>query len=107
MYLSSFLQPRGGLVYPEFPTGNGKIDLIINYAGEKYGLEVKSYSDKTGYKKGIKQAAAYGQQLQLSQIALVFFIEAIDEGNRKKYELMTVDAETRVSVDAIFVATSG
>jgi hypothetical protein len=43
MYLSIFRRLRGGLVYPEFPTGNGKIDLIINYAGQKYGLEVKSY----------------------------------------------------------------
>jgi len=58
MYLSSFLylssevgQPRGRQVIPEFPTGNGqtcpdvgRISLIIRYAGEKYGLEVKSYA---------------------------------------------------------------
>jgi len=113
MYLSIFLQRRGGVVYPEFPTGNGKacpdvgrISLIINYAGQKYGLEVKSYADNTSYKKGIKQAARYGQQLQLSQISLVLFVEAIDDTNRQKYEVLTVDAKTNVSVEAIFVATS-
>jgi hypothetical protein len=64
MYLSIFRRLRGGRVYPEFPTGNGKacpdagrINLIINYAGQKYGLEVKSYTDDTGYKKAIKQKA--------------------------------------------------
>ncbi|MCP4157486.1 MAG: ATP-binding protein, partial [bacterium] len=31
-YLSQFLSPRGGRVVPEFPTGNGKIDLLITYA---------------------------------------------------------------------------
>ena len=106
MYLSIFLRRRDGRVYPEFPTGNGKIDLIINYAGQTYGLEVKSYADDTSYKKGIKQAARYGQQLNLKEIALVFFVEAIDDANRAKYEVMTVDAKTNVSVEAIFVSTS-
>ena len=31
MYLSSFINRFRGEVYPEFPTGNGKIDLIIKY----------------------------------------------------------------------------
>ena len=80
--------------------------MIITYAGQRYGLEVKSYTDDTGYKKGIKQAARYGQQLKLKEISLIFFVEAIDDANRQKYEVLTVDAETGVSVDAIFVATS-
>ena len=107
MYLFSFLQPRGGRVYPEFPTGNGKIDLIITYAGQKYGLEVKSYANETAYKKAITQAAEYGQQLKLDEISLIFFVEAIDEANRQKYEVIIVDKKTKVKVEAIFVATSG
>jgi len=35
------------------------------------------------------------------------FIEAIDDANRQKYEVLTVDEETGVRVEAIFVATSG
>ena len=107
MYLFSFLQPRGGRVHPEFPTGNGKIDLIINYAGGKYGLEVKSYANETAYKKAITQAAEYGKQLGLDEISLIFFVEVIDEANRQKYEITTVDKKTGVRVEAIFVATSG
>jgi len=114
MYLSSFLQPRGGQVIPEFPTGNGQIDLIIRYAGQKYGLEVKSYANQTAYKKGITQAADYGKKLELDEISLIFFIEAIDDANRQKYptaldkcEVLTVFDTTGVKVEAIFVATSG
>ena len=39
MYLSHFLEGYSGRIYPEFPTGNGKIDLIVQYAGKMYGLE--------------------------------------------------------------------
>ncbi|MCP4220656.1 MAG: hypothetical protein GY765_38870, partial [bacterium] len=41
-YLSEFLQPGDGRIVPEFPTGNGKIDLLITYAGKRYGIELKS-----------------------------------------------------------------
>jgi hypothetical protein len=107
MYLSSYLQPQGGQVIPEFPTGNGQIDLIIRVAGQKYGLEVKSYANQRAYKEGIRQAADYGHKLKLDEISLIFFIEVIDDANRLKYEVTTVDAKTGVSVEAIFVATSG
>ncbi len=106
MYLFYFLQHQDGQVYPEFPTGNGKIDLIIHYSGQRYGLEVKSYANQTSYKKAITQAACYGKQLNLCQISLVFFVEAIDEANREKYEVLTVDEKTGVRVETIFVATS-
>ena len=32
-FLERFLQPRGGRVFPEFPTGNGRIDLLIRLRG--------------------------------------------------------------------------
>ncbi len=121
MYLTSFLQPREGVVYPEFPTGNGqtcpdvgRISLIIKIAGQKYGLEVKSFTNGTSYKKAITQAAKYGQQLELAEISLIFpssvrtcFVETIDDANRQKYEITKVDEETGVRVEAIFVTTSG
>ncbi len=105
MYLVQFLRRRGGQVYPEFPTGNGKIDLIIHYAGQQYGLELKSFTDSFGYKEALRQAAHYGQQLALSGITVVFFVEAIDETNRSKYEIVYVDQATGVSVRPVFVQT--
>ncbi len=97
--------PEGGNVIPEFPTGNGKIDLIITYAGEQYGLEVKSYSTRGNYSHALVQAAQYGKQLGLSEIFFVFFVDAIDEENRGRYEKDYPDEATGVKVVPIFVET--
>ena len=105
MYLHHFLEDYDGKVVPEFPTGNGKIDLIITYNGQVYGLELKSYANQRAYNKALKKAASYGQQLQLAEISLLFFIDQIDDDSRSKYEAIYVDEETRVTVTPIFVAT--
>ncbi len=105
MYLYGFLSSKGAQVYPEFPTGNGKIDLIIKYKDRVYGLELKSFTDQTGYKKALEQAARYGNQLNLSEITLVFFIENIDETNRKKHEAEYTDKASGIIVKPIFVET--
>ncbi len=77
MYLSRFVTRFGGEVYPEFPTGNGKIDLIVKYAGFTYGIEVKTYTDKPMYRKALKQAASYGKQLKLQEISLIFLLKTL------------------------------
>ena len=105
MYLSSFIRRFGGEIYPEFPTGNGKIDLIIKYEGKTYGIELKTYTDRPEYKNALKQAANYGRQLKLQEISLIFFVEAIDDENRKKYEADFDEPETGVKVMPVFVAT--
>jgi hypothetical protein len=105
MYLSRFLQRREGQVLPEFPTGNGRIDLLIRYAGRVYGLELKSFVDAYEYRAALRHAARYGRQLGLDEITLCFFVEAVDDENRAKYEALHVDAESGVSVTPVFVAT--
>ncbi len=105
MYLFSFLQSFGGEIYPEFPTGNGKIDLIVKYAGRTYGIEVKTFRNRPAYAGALGQAALYGKQLGLKEISLVFFIEKIDDENRAKYEVDFFDDETGVKVIPVFVET--
>lgn len=105
MYLFLLLKRKGGRVHPEFPTGNGKIDIVIEYKNVTYGLELKSYTDHGGYKKALSQAASYGKKLGLKEISLIFFIESIDEENRKKYEKNTPDKNSGVHVAAIFIET--
>ncbi|MCP4137818.1 MAG: hypothetical protein GY754_43050, partial [bacterium] len=105
MYLHGFLKGKGAEVYPEFPTGNGQIDLIIKYKDRVYGIELKSYKDQPGYKKALTQAARYGKSLNLTEITLVFFIEYIDEENRKKYEVDYTHKETGIKVMPVFVET--
>ncbi|MBF0452595.1 MAG: AAA-like domain-containing protein [Candidatus Magnetomorum sp.] len=101
MYLHNFLIRKKGQVWPEFPTGNGKIDLIIKYANQIYGIELKTYSDEFSYKEAIRQAADYAMQLKLSTISLVFFVESIDDDNRTKLE--KVHPDKTISVETIFI----
>ncbi|MFZ4659979.1 MAG: AAA-like domain-containing protein [Caldilineaceae bacterium] len=105
MYLMRFLESYSAQVHPEFPTGNGKIDLLIRYAGQRYGMEVKSFASRREYEKALVQAADYARQLGLTVILLVMFIDAVDEDNRRKFEAPYVDAATGVTVNPQFVVT--
>lgn len=105
LYLMRFLDSYDARVYPEFPTGNGKIDLLIKHAGQLFGLELKSFSSPRDYRKALQQAAAYAQQLRLQSITLVLFIDAVDDDHRHQYEAIYTDSTTGVVVEPVFVAT--
>ncbi|MDM8525495.1 hypothetical protein QUF80_19170, partial [Desulfococcaceae bacterium HSG8] len=102
-YLCDFLGTEYARVWPEFPTGNGEIDIVIEYAGRMYALELKSYTHERGYKKALDQAALYGKQLGVTEVSLVFFVEYIDDASRDKYEKAYTDEESGVRVRPIFV----
>ena len=104
-YLASFLEDYGGRVVPEFPTGNGQVDLLLRYAGQQYALEVKSYANWTAYKAALRQTAHYGQQLGLPEITLALFVDAVDDANRARHEAVYHDAATGVTVIPVFVVT--
>lgn len=104
-YLSDFLDPEGAKVVPEFPTGNGKIDLILTYQDAQYGLELKSFRNEREYYKALEQAAKYGKELAFREIWLVCFVEYVDEATRQKYEREYTDQSTGVKVMPLFVET--
>jgi len=104
-YLDRLLLRRRGQALPEFPTGNGKVDLLLRYAGRPYAIEVKSYVDEYAYREALRQAARYAQQLGLSEITLALFVEAVDDASRAKYEAVYTDPATGVMVIPAFVAT--
>ena len=105
MYLHKFLHSKGARVWPEFPTGNGQLDILIEYQEQLHGIEVKSFTDLTEYRKALEQAARYANQLKLTEIILVFFIESIDTENRVRYEAEYMDKATGVTVNPVFVET--
>jgi hypothetical protein len=78
-YLYDLLRARGVEVVPQFPTGNGKIDLILKYRGKIYALELKSFKDMYTFEKGIDQAAEYAGQLGLKEIVFLVFVELSQE----------------------------
>jgi hypothetical protein len=105
LYLVSFLRSFEAEVYPEFPTGNGQIDLLIRYAGQLFGLELKSFADIRQYRKALIQVAKYGKKLGVLEIWLVLFIETVDEKNRQQFEADYTDNKTGVIVHPVFVQT--
>lgn len=104
-YLSDFLERYAGRVTPEFPTGNGKVDLLIHHAGQLYALELKSFTSRRDYQKALVQAAHYAHQLGLAEITLVLFIEQVDDQNRRTFERLHTDPTTGVTVVPVFVVT--
>ncbi|TGO02340.1 hypothetical protein PN36_26565 [Candidatus Thiomargarita nelsonii] len=105
VYLDSFFRGYDVRVIPEFPTGNGKIDLLLHYAGQLFGLELKSFANQRSYREALKQAADYGKELSVATIWLVLFVESVEEKNRQEYEMDYTDEETGVVVHPLFVQT--
>ncbi len=105
LYLTRFLSSYNAQVQPEFPTGNGQIDLLIRYAGQLFGLELKSFANQRSYQKALDQAAKYAQQLKVTEIWLVLFIESVDETNRQRFEVDYTDNQRGVTVHPQFVQT--
>ncbi|HLP57347.1 MAG TPA: ATP-binding protein [Candidatus Deferrimicrobium sp.] len=104
-YLDELLRGKKVRVFPEFPTGNGKIDLLLQYNEMIYGIELKSFVDQTAYKMALVQAAQYADRLGLREIYLVSFIESIDDANKKKYETPFQYPGSDVTVYPIFIQT--
>lgn len=104
-FLLRFLESYRGHVTPEFPTGNGKLDLLIRYAGQRYGIEVKSFVNLVEYQRSLTQTADYAHQLGLGEMTLALFIEAVDDDNRQRYEQPYTAPVTGVIVRPVFVVT--
>ena len=104
MYLIQFFEDNATVV-PEFPTGNGKIDLVIYHSTAVYPLEVKSFINRQKHQEALAQAAAYAQQLAVPEAWLISFIETMTEEQRASLEVTYQDATTSVTVHPVFVTT--
>ncbi len=104
-YLDEFFRGNQVEVLPEFPTGNGKIDLLLYYKDRRYGIELKSFRDEALFQKALEKAAHYGKQLGLTEIYLVSFIEIIDEETRGIFEKPFTEPVTGVTVKPFFIRT--
>jgi hypothetical protein len=70
---------RRCLISPEFPTGNGKVDLVVRFEKHLAVIEVKSFVDMYELGLGREQAARYAQKLGLTSSALVVFAPTNDD----------------------------
>lgn len=104
-FLDRLLRSDKNQVLPEFPTGNGKVDLLVRYNDHSYAIELKSFTHRAAYREAIAQAARYGKQLNLKDIYLVTFVETIDDSTRQDYETPTTDPDTGVTIYPLFIQT--
>jgi hypothetical protein len=70
---------RRCVISPEFPTGNGRVDLHLK-CGEQSGvIEVKSFVDMAMLRQSVQQAAGYAGKLGLNSITVALFAPVEEE----------------------------
>ena len=69
---------RWCVISPEFPTGNGKVDLHLRCKGKEGMIEVKSYVDQLTFEASLLQAARYARSLGLPKILMAVFVPTHD-----------------------------
>ena len=89
------------VISPEFPTGNGKVDLHLR-CGDKRGIiEVKSFKSLAKAKRARVQAAGYAKSLGLDVVTIALFVPVEDEEVLKKLSGEQEIDEVRTTVAAI------
>ena len=91
------------IIQPEFPTGNGKVDLhLFCKEKNKRGLiEVKSFVNAYELKKSIAQAAKYAFQTNNKKVSIAMFVPFNDENILNKLSITEKIDDISVSVVAI------
>ena len=88
-------------VSPEFPTGNGKVDIRLK-CGLKSGIiEIKSFTDAAQVKEAKNQAAEYAMQTGLNSVTVALFVPSEDEEILAQLSGEVVIEKANVSVCAI------
>jgi len=88
-------------ISPEFPTGNGRVDLHLRCGDQQGVIEVKSYKDQVELEKSKKQAAGYAEKLNLPSITLAVFVPVDDEDVLGRLSGEEVVDGVRVTVVAV------
>jgi hypothetical protein len=92
-YLDMFIRQIGADIYPEVPTGRGRMDIILLFSGRKYIIETKLFYGEKQYQTGKRQLAEYLKSEQVGEGYYVVF----DYRNQKaqmRIEREKIDTKT-------------
>jgi len=89
------------IISPEFPTGNGRVDLHLKCDGKQGIIEVKSFQKQSGLERAKQQAVKYAQKLTLSAITLAVFVPVEDEEILAKLSSVQTIEGIKLNVTAI------
>ena len=67
IYLDIFVSEIGAHIYPEVPTGRGRMDIILLHQKRKYIIETKLWGGEKRYQEGKKQLANYLKSEQVDE----------------------------------------
>ncbi|KPA10490.1 ATPase domain protein, prokaryote domain protein [Candidatus Magnetomorum sp. HK-1] len=62
------------IITPEFPTGNGQVDIHIQCKDRRGIIEIKSFKNMRALKRAKKQSQMYAKNLNYSAVSLLVFI---------------------------------
>ncbi len=92
---------RRCVISPEFPTGNGRVDLHLR-CGEKRGIiEVKSFTDLSELEYSQEQAVRYAKKLGYDSVTIAVFVPVDDENILNQISGKTVSDSVTMIVSAI------
>jgi len=92
---------RQCVISPEFPTGNGRVDLHLQCRDRQAVIEVKSFRNMAELAHSREQAATYARKLGFSRITLAVFVQTEDENVLKQLSGKTLTDGFTVTVSAI------
>ncbi|KHD08697.1 hypothetical protein PN36_19225 [Candidatus Thiomargarita nelsonii] len=92
---------RRCVVSPEFPTGNGKVDLHLQCGKQRGIIEVKSFVDSYQIKSDRDQAADYAKNLGIDSVTIALFIPVLEESVLEKLSTQVMIQGVEVTVVAI------
>ncbi len=88
-------------VSPEFPTGNGRVDLHLRCREKRGIIEVKSFTNLSEAKEAKGQAAKYAKQTGLNTVTIALFVPVEDEDVLEQLSGEDVADGVKVTVKAI------
>ncbi len=88
-------------ISPEFPTGNGRVDLHLRCKDRQAVIEVKSFRNQAELGHSREQAAEYARKLGLPSVTLAVFVPVEDENILNELSGTHAIEDVRVTVVAV------
>ncbi|EDN70262.1 conserved hypothetical protein [Beggiatoa sp. PS] len=89
------------VVSPEFPTGNGKVDIHLQCGKQRGIIEVKSFVNRYQIKDDRQQATDYANSLGIDNVTIALFIPVLEETILEKLSTQQIIDGVDVNVVAI------
>lgn len=81
----------GGTVHREYALGRKRLDILVEFAGEKFVSEIKLYRGEKTLSDGLNQICEYLNQIGISKGYLMIFLNTMATDEDSRYRVETVE----------------